>query len=119
VTGARGPGGVAKHLPSLRVTGVQGLCSTGNQAVCAQLTASHHASFASEYCTQVPEWEAYQSRLLSYIWLSLPLKPTEFEVQMLFIFPFCFAFRTIYIETENFNLYKIKFKYYTLGFWKG
>jgi hypothetical protein len=38
-TGARGLGGVAEQLPSLRVTGVPGLCLTGDQAVCAQLTA--------------------------------------------------------------------------------
>jgi hypothetical protein len=37
VTETRGPGGMAKHLLSLRVTGVPGLCYTGDQAVCAQL----------------------------------------------------------------------------------
>ena len=44
MTGARGPGGMAEHLPSLRVTGVQGLCFTGDQAVCAQLNAPYPSS---------------------------------------------------------------------------
>jgi hypothetical protein len=39
VTGARGPGGMSEQLPSLSVTGVQGLCSTGDQAVCVQFNA--------------------------------------------------------------------------------
>jgi hypothetical protein len=39
-TGARGPGGVVEHLPSHRVTRVQGLCLTRDQAICVQLIDS-------------------------------------------------------------------------------
>ena len=43
--GSRDPGGMAEHFPSLMVTGVPGLCSTGDQAVYAQLTAPQFPLF--------------------------------------------------------------------------
>jgi hypothetical protein len=49
VTGAKGLGGVAEHLPFLRVTGVPDLCLTGNQAVCAQLTAPQYLTVSMEH----------------------------------------------------------------------
>jgi hypothetical protein len=45
-TGARGPGGMAEHLPSFRVTRFPGLCSNGDQAICAQLTAPQTGKLA-------------------------------------------------------------------------